>query len=127
MSEKGSPLSQRKMQTARVALLPSISETFGLVILEAWAAGTPAISSRTSGASALIAEDKTGWLFDLGKPEAFHAAVDRVLADHGAVEMITAAARARVIADYDTRVLAARLHELYATLTEERHAHRYSA
>lgn len=115
------------MQTARVALLPSISETFGLVILEAWAAGTPAISSRTSGASALIEENKTGWLFDLEQPEAFHAAVDRVLTERAAVETITAAARARVIADYDTRVLAARLHGLYATLTEERHAHRHSA
>lgn len=115
------------MQAARVALLPSISETFGLVILEAWAAGTPAISSRTSGASALIEEGKTGWLFDLGQPEAFHAAVDRVLSDRAAVEPITAAARARVIADYDTRVLAARLNDLYAKLTEERHAHRHSA
>lgn len=115
------------MQAARVALLPSISETFGLVILEAWAAGTPAISSRTSGASALIEEDKTGWLFDLGKPEAFHATLDRVLTDRAAVEPITAAARARVIADYDTRVLAARLNDLYATLTEERHAHRHPA
>jgi glycosyltransferase involved in cell wall biosynthesis len=39
------------LQLARVCMLQSISETFGLVILEAWAAGTPAISSRTSGAS----------------------------------------------------------------------------
>ncbi len=115
------------MQLARVALLPSISETFGLVILEAWAAGTPAISSRTSGASALIEEGKTGWLFDLQRPEEFHAAVDRVLSNRAAIEPVIAAARTRVIADYDTRVLSARLKGLYANLMEERHAHRHSA
>ncbi len=115
------------MQSARVALLPSISETFGLVILEAWAAGTLAISSRTSGASALIEDGKSGWLFDLQRPEEFHAAIDHVLANRAAVEPLIAAARARVIADYDTRVLAARLKDLYATLTEERHAHGHTA
>ena len=115
------------MQEARVALLPSISETFGLVIIEAWAAGTPAISSRTSGATALIEEGRTGWLFDLQRAEEFHAAVDTVLSNPAAVAQVKAAARARVLADYDTRVLAARLKDLYAQLTEERHAHRHSA
>ena len=42
------------LQTASVLVVPSLSETFGLVILEAWVAGTPVLSSRTSGASALV-------------------------------------------------------------------------
>jgi starch synthase len=41
------------MQESSALLLPSLSETFGLVILEAWAAGTVVVSSRTSGPSAL--------------------------------------------------------------------------
>lgn len=111
------------MQEARVALLSSVSETFGLVILEAWAAGTPAVSSRTSGASALIEPGKTGWLFDLEKPEGFHAAIDAVLrgpAGNGAVDAIVAAARERVVRDYDTRVLAAKLKGLYQELCDVR-------
>jgi glycosyltransferase involved in cell wall biosynthesis len=108
------------MQAARVAILPSISETFGLVILEAWAAGTPAISSRTSGASALIEHGKTGWLFDLQRPEQFHSAVDTVLRQHDVVPAVAAAARTRVIADFDTRVLSARLKTLYEHLGENR-------
>jgi len=55
------------VQEARALLLPSLSETFGLVILEAWAAGTMVLSSRTSGASALIEHGQNGWLFDLEK------------------------------------------------------------
>jgi glycosyltransferase involved in cell wall biosynthesis len=115
------------IQEARVMVLHSISETFGLVILEAWAAGTPVISSRTSGASALIDHDQTGWLFDLDRPEGFHAAIETVLTNPAAGQRVAAAGRTRVVADYDTRVLAARLKELYGHLQEERHALCHSA
>ena len=104
------------MQEARVALLPSISETFGLVILEAWAAGTPAVSSRTSGASALIEHGRTGRLFDLDRPEGFHAAVDEALGHRDVVQSVVGAARERVVRDYDVRVLAAKLKSLYEEL-----------
>jgi alpha-maltose-1-phosphate synthase len=110
------------MQEARVALLQSLSETFGLVILEAWAANTPAVSSRTSGASALIEDGKTGWLFDLDRPAGFHAAIDTVFANPAVVREVTSAARERMIANYDTRVLAARLKSLYEELGEKQHA-----
>jgi glycosyltransferase involved in cell wall biosynthesis len=53
------------LQSAAVVVVPSQSETFGLVILEAWAAGTPVIAGRTSGALQLICEGENGWLFDL--------------------------------------------------------------
>jgi starch synthase len=115
------------MQEARIAVLPSISETFGLVILEAWAAGTPAISSRTSGASALIEPGETGWLFDLERPESFHAAVDTVMRQQQRVQRVVAMARERLVRDYDTRVLATRLKELYEELTEAKHANGHFA
>jgi len=72
------------MQEAKVAILQSVSETFGLVILEAWAAGTPAVSSRTSGASALIEHGHNGWLFDLDRPADFHAAVETAISNDDA-------------------------------------------
>lgn len=110
------------MQEARVALLSSVSETFGLVILEAWAAGTPAVSSRTSGAGALIEAGRTGWLFDLVQPETFHRAVDDVLGGRGSGRLaeVVAAARARVVRDYDTRIIATRLKTLYEELVSAR-------
>jgi len=115
------------MQEARVMLLHSISETFGLVILEAWAAGTPVISSRTSGASALIDHEDNGWLFDLDRPEGFHAAIDTVLTRPDRVRPTVARGRERVVADYDTQVLATRLKDLYGHLAEEQHALRHPA
>lgn len=97
------------------------------MILEAWAARTPAISSRTSGASALLEHGQTGWLFDLDRPGEFHEVVDTVFAQRGAVEKVVAAAHARVIAEYDVNVLAARIKNLYTELKEERHALCHSA
>jgi alpha-maltose-1-phosphate synthase len=115
------------LQVARVAMLQSISETFGLVILEAWAAGTPAISSRTSGASALIDHGENGWLFDLQRPETFHEAIDVALDNEVARARVIAAGRERVVAEYDTEVLASRVRRLYENLQEEKHALRHSA
>ncbi len=115
------------LQVARVAMLQSVSETFGLVILEAWAAGTPAISSRTSGASALIAHGENGWLFDLERPRSFHDAIEPALANPDARARVVAAGRARVVAEYDTRVLASRVRALYENLVDEKHALRHSA
>jgi glycosyltransferase involved in cell wall biosynthesis len=115
------------LQEAKVALLPSISETFGLVILEAWAAGTPAISSRTSGASALIEDGKNGWLFDLERPEGFHAAIDTALTNREARERAISLGQARVTAEFDSRVIATQVRQLYENLQQEYHAHRHSS
>src|SRR5205807_5212125 len=69
------------LQEARAVILPSISETFGLVILEAWAAGTLVLASRTSGATALLRDGQDGLLFDLDQPPTFHHALNQALTD----------------------------------------------
>lgn len=114
-------------QEARAVLLPSISETFGLVILEAWAAGTPVISSRTSGALALVQDGVNGRLIDLDRPDSFHAAVDRVLGQPQVSRQWGTNGRAKVEAEYDTTVLAGRMKRIYEETITIKHAHRYSA
>ena len=108
------------LQEAQAVVLPSVSETFGLVILEAWAAGTPVIASATSGAKSLIEDGKTGLLFNLAQPEEFHAGVDHLWFDPALAERLAEAGRQRVLADFDTRVLAARMRSLYENLIEEK-------
>jgi starch synthase len=110
------------LQLARVCLLQSLSETFGLVILEAWAAGTPAISSRTSGPSGLIEHGRNGWLFDLANPQSFHEVLDTALTNEGARARVVSEGRERVVSDFDTAVLAGRMKDLYLQLHEEKHA-----
>jgi glycosyltransferase involved in cell wall biosynthesis len=115
------------LQEARAVVLPSVSETFGIVILEAWAAGTPAISSRTSGATALVDDGVNGVLFELARPETFHAAVDRLLLQPAWRDQMGAAGRTKVIAQHDTAVLARETQRLYEELIEEKNAHRHPA
>ena len=115
------------LQEAQAVVLPSLSESFGIVILEAWAAGTPVISSRTTGAAALVEDGVNGWLFDLDRPASFHATVDRLFAQPEQRAQWGAAGHAKVMAEYDTAVLAGRMKRIYLELMEEKNAHRNPA
>lgn len=53
---------------ADVFVLPSIHEPFGIVILEAWSAGTPVIASRVGGVPTLVTDGADGLLFDPHDP-----------------------------------------------------------
>jgi len=111
------------MQQASVVVLPSTSETFGLVILEAWAAGAPVISSRTSGGCALIRQGENGWLFNLENPQAFHDVLDRVLKDPSRARVMAEQGRELAREKYDTRFLAGQVRALYEELVEEKSWH----
>jgi glycosyltransferase involved in cell wall biosynthesis len=114
------------LQEARALVLPSVSETFGMVILEAWAAGTPVISSRTSGAAALVEDGANGLLFDLDRPASFHSAVDQILAQPELAARWGAAGRDKAVAEFDTSVRADRMKRLYGHLIEEKNALRHT-
>jgi glycosyltransferase involved in cell wall biosynthesis len=51
---------------AKLCVVPSYAESFGLVILEAFASGTPVIGAHTGGIPELIEEGVNGWLFEPG-------------------------------------------------------------
>lgn len=107
-------------QQAKAVLLPSLSETFGLVILEAWAAGTPVISSTTSGALDLIRENENGWLFDWENPKSFHHPVEIALTKPKIAARFGETGRALVLAKYDVNAIGAQVKKLYEELVEEK-------
>jgi alpha-maltose-1-phosphate synthase len=114
------------LQLARAVVLPSLSETFGIVILEAWAAGTPVISSRTSGAAALVEEGVNGLLFDLDRPASFHAAVETVVGHPETAAAWGAAGRAKAVEKFDTSARADRMKHLYEEVIQEKNALRHN-
>jgi starch synthase len=115
------------LQEAEVLLLPSKSETFGLVILEAWATGTMVLSTRTSGACTLVQDGQNGWLFDLDKPETFHLPLAQALAKSDAARRMLRRGGHEVHTQYNISALAARMKSLYEELIEEKNAIRNPA
>jgi len=105
------------IQQARVFALSSTAEPFGIVILEAWAAGTPVIASLTSGPLDLIDHGHTGLLFDLETPSTFHQAIDAVFNDATLHQHLREEARAHVLAEYDVPSIAARVAKVYEDLS----------
>ena len=53
-----------ELERADCLILPSRCESFGLVVLEALASGTPVIVSKRAGSSMAVKEGHNGWLFD---------------------------------------------------------------
>jgi glycosyltransferase involved in cell wall biosynthesis len=94
-------LNQQEMPTAYasadVLVLPSASETWGLVVNEAMASGLPAIVSSTVGcAPDLIVSGETGDVFQSGDAEALSAVMSRFASDADVRTRMSVGAQARV-------------------------------
>ena len=102
-------------RAADVCLVPSRSESFGLVALEAGACGTPVIASNVGGLQTIIDHGSTGFLVDARDPALWAAYIDRILDDPalaGRMEVVAADRSLRYAWSYT----AARLRRLYADL-----------
>jgi D-inositol-3-phosphate glycosyltransferase len=103
-------------RAADVVLVPSRSESFGLVALEAAACGTPVVAAAVGGLLTLVDHGHTGFLVE-GRDPAVYAAYTAELLENEALawEMgVSASARSR---RYTWSLAAARLRRLYADLT----------
>jgi D-inositol-3-phosphate glycosyltransferase len=103
-------------RAADVAIVPSRSESFGLVALEAAACGTPVVASAVGGLTSLVDDGRTGFLIEGRDPAAFAAAAGEILCDPVLAADLgrRAALRAR---DYTWSIAAADLRRLYDDLT----------
>jgi phosphatidylinositol alpha-1,6-mannosyltransferase len=93
-------------------------EGFGIVFLEAAAAGVPQVAGDSGGAADAVVDGVTGVVVRVpGDPAEAAAALRGLLADAGARRAMGARARARVEADLSYDVLAGRLADALATWT----------
>jgi len=75
-------------------VVPTIEEAFGLVVLEAMAAGAVVIGAGSGGIPELIVDSESGLLFDPESPESLEAKMRWVLANQKNLEQIRARGRA---------------------------------
>ena len=80
--------------SADIFVFPSRLETFGLVVIEAMAAGLPVVASRVGGVAEIVREGDTGYTFASGDAEAIVAGISKIASDFENMRRMGADARA---------------------------------
>jgi D-inositol-3-phosphate glycosyltransferase len=83
---------------ADACLVPSYSESFGLVGLEAQACGTAVIAANLPGLASVVRDGVTGYLVDGPEPPSYADRMRRLLDDEELVERLGRSARRRAAA-----------------------------
>jgi len=108
------------MNALDLFVLPSHEEPFGIVLLEAMAAGRPIVATAAGGVTEIVADAREALLVPPRDPEAMAAAILRLLSDGSLAASLGRAARERVAAEFPLWRPAARMRQLYEDLALSR-------
>ena len=100
---------------ADVCAVPSLTESFGLVALEAMACGTPVVGTRVGGLQTLIEHGESGLLVPAGDYQALAESIATVLTDHRLRMHLAHGARDRA-EHFSWRSVGDRVEALYAEI-----------
>jgi glycosyltransferase involved in cell wall biosynthesis len=87
---------QRLYSTAAVLVLPSLADSWGLVVLEAMACGLPVIVSENSGSSEVVSEGVNGFVVPIRDVDAIEEKLDYLYIHSGALQQMGQAAHETV-------------------------------
>ena len=117
LGQVGAAARDALLARASVLVLPSLSENFGNVIVEAMAAGCPVVVTPEVGAADLVTECGGGIVSD-GNPEALAAAIGSILDAPDAARAMGARAREFVRANLSWPSVARRMTQVYEEAIE---------
>jgi glycosyltransferase involved in cell wall biosynthesis len=104
---------------ADIFCLPSRHEPFGIVILEAWAAGLPVVASAVGGIPTFTQDGVDIIHADPEDPRSFAEAIDSLLVDRNMARRIAENGRLKAQRDYDWPQVTRRLEALYLDLVKD--------
>ncbi len=107
---------------ADCAVVPSLYEPFGLVALEAAAAGTPVVASDVGGLREVVEHGLTGLRFPAGDPAALADAIGELVADEVLARRLARRARVVLLRDHAWSGVAERTAETYRRADREERA-----
>jgi D-inositol-3-phosphate glycosyltransferase len=106
---------------ADALVMPSYSESFGLVALEAQACGRPVVASGVSGLRSVVRDEVSGYLIDDHDPAIYAERIGRLLADPELAQQM--GRRGRLLAQrFSWTRTADRLEGLFENMIESGHA-----
>jgi len=107
---------ERHLRSATVVVLPSSIESFGIVLLEAWAAATPVVAFDTPVMRDVVEEGTDGLLVDPGDDAALAGAISSLLTDPKRSRSMGLAGFAKVKRRYSWARAAEQVEKIYASI-----------
>jgi glycogen(starch) synthase len=108
------------LAAADVFAMPSRTDSFGIVYLEAWLYGKPVIGARTWGVSDVIADGHDGLLVPFGDVPALAKAIAELLDDPQRRSEMGKRGQRKVLQYHTWEVKYPHVRDLYRSLTGER-------
>ena len=105
-------LKQQLLTQADLFVLTSYSENFGIVVLEALAAGTPTLLTPGVALAALVQDNDLGWVCEL-EPSDITQTLETALSNSDAIQEKGARAQQLVRANYSWKAIAQKLTQQY--------------
>lgn len=99
-------------KSADIFALPSVNEGFGMVAIEAMAAGLPIVASEVGGLKDIIEDGVDGLLCSPASPESLATAIGRILNEPGLRSHLAAAAE-RTVQRYDWTTVSGEYLQVY--------------
>lgn len=100
-----------------VFVLPSLSEAFGIVLLEAMASGTPVVGTKVGGIPEIV--DGCGMLVPPGNARALSSAINEILNNQNLERKLGKLGKRRVERVYDWSVVVKSVERVYRESLEE--------
>jgi glycogen(starch) synthase len=107
------------LHQAGVVVIPSLYEPFGVVALEALAAGAPLVVANTGGLAELVAGTGAALLFEPGNAEQLAGCIESVLTDEPLAADMSARGAELLEASYSWTAIAARTLSVYEHAVHE--------